>query len=159
MSNQSKPKYDLLILGSTAGIFSVIIKDLLELILTFFIPSFDSSLHLAAGIVLTPEQVKSDILTLIVGLEINFAVSIVIGIIAALALFRWGFDYWQIKGITLGLLAWVIINVTLAKFMSSIPRPTSILIIELSLLTDLIYGLTVAWFLQRFTKRRKEKSM
>lgn len=110
--NQTKPKYDLLILGSAAGIFSVIIKDLFELMLASFIPSFDSLLHLAAGIIFTPEQVKSDILTLIVGLEIDFAVSIVIGIIAALALFRWGFDYWRIKGITLGILAWVIINVT-----------------------------------------------
>lgn len=152
MLNQTKPKYDLLILGSTAGIFSVIIKDLLELILAFFIPSLDSSLHLAAGIVFTPGQVKSNILTLIVGLEIDFGVGIVIGIIAALALFRWGFDYWQVKGIALGLLVWVIINITLAKFMSSIPQPTSILAIELSLITDLIYGLTVVWFLQRYSK-------
>jgi hypothetical protein len=64
MLNQTKRKCDLLILGSAAGIFSVIIKDLLELILAFFFPSLDSSLHLAAGIVFTPEQVRSNILTL-----------------------------------------------------------------------------------------------
>lgn len=157
MSNQASPKYDLLILGSSAGITGVIIKDFLELLVQFFIPTFESSLQLAAGIVFSPQQVTSSILPLVVGLEIDLTVSIVIGIIVALALFRWGFDYWQIKGLTVGLQAWTIMNVTLAKYLSSFPQPTSILIVELSLVTDLIYGLTVVGFLQKYSNRRCEK--
>lgn len=157
MPEQNRKKYDLLILGSFAGIIGVIIKDFLELLIKFFIPGFETSLHLAAGIVFSHRQVSSSILPLIVGLEIDLTVSIVIGIIAALALFRWGFDYWRIKGITLGLLAWTIINVTLAKGLSSFPQPTSVLLVEISLITDIIYGLIVVWVLQKYSNRRREK--
>ena len=151
MLKRVKPIYDLLLIGAISGVAGAIVKDSLELLILIFIPTFTTCLQLAAGIVFSSEKVKKSILPL-VGLEIEIAVSIVMGIIVALVLFRFGFDYWKVKGITIGLLAWTIIEITLAKYLSSFPVSTSVLALEISLLIHLIYGITVVGVQRLFLK-------
>lgn len=151
MSRQNNSQYDLLLIGAASGITGIITKDLLELLVLIFMPNFITCPQLAAGIILNPKQAKSGILPLI-GLEIDIAVGIIVGIIVALALTRFGFDHWMFKGMTLGLLAWTIIEVTLAKYLSSIPLPTSVLAWEISLLIHFIYGITVVGVEREFLK-------
>lgn len=151
MLKRVKPIYDLLLIGAISGVAGAIVKDSLELLILIFIPTFTTCLRLAAGIVFSSEKVKKSIFPL-VGLEIDIAVSIVVGIIVALVLFRFGFDYWKVKGITIGLLAWTIIEITLAKYLSSFPVSTSVLALEISLLIHLIYGITVVGVQRLFLK-------
>ena len=155
MPQQNKPQDDLLLIGAASGIAGIIVKDLLELLVLLFMPTFSTCPQLAAGIILSPKQAKSSVLPLI-GLEIDLAVGIIVGIIVVLALTRFGFDHWMLKGIVLGLLAWTIIEVTLANYLSSIPMTTSVLAWEISLLIHFIYGITVVGVERAFLKETKK---
>jgi hypothetical protein len=149
MRNLSKQRWDILTLGAVAGAIGVVVKDLLELLVLFFIPSFKTCPRLAAGIILDPKILTKSILP-IVGLEIDIAVSIVVGIIVVAVLSRVSWKHLFVKGLVLGLLAWTIIDITLSKLLSRLPPPNSIWQLELSLIIHLIYGLTVvgtAWVL------------
>lgn len=154
MPKPIKPKYDLLLIGALSGVAGVIVKDLLELLALRFMPNFVTCPQFAAGIVFSSEQAKSSMLPLI-GLEIDTGISIIVGIIVVLALLHVGFDYWKVKGITIGLLAWTIIEITLAKYLSSISTPTSVLALEISLLIHFGYGLTVVGIQRAFFIRRR----
>ena len=156
MPQQNNSQYDLLLIGAASGIAGIITKDLLELLVLLFMPTFSTCPQLAAGIVLNPKQAKESILPLI-GLEIDLAVGIIVGIIVVLALTRFGFDHWMLKGIVLGLLAWTIIEVTLANYLSSIPMTTSVLAWEISLLIHFIYGMIVVGAQRAFLKEANNK--
>ena len=155
MLKQIKPKCDLLLIGALSGVAGVIIKDLLELLVLLFMPTFVTCPQFAAGIIFSPQQAKSSMLPLI-GLEIDTGVSIIVGIIVVVALFRVGYDFWKVKGITIGLLAWIIIEITLTKYLSSISTPTSVLALEISLLIHFGYGLTVVGVQRLFLKRKNK---
>lgn len=144
--------WDILTIGALAGITGVIVKDLLELVALFFIPSFKTCPRLAAGIIFSPEIVMESVLP-IVGLEIDVAVSIVVGLLVAVVLCSAGWKHLLAKGIIVGLLAWAIIDITLSKLLSQVPPPDSFGQTQISLLIHIIYGITVvgvAWRLRKF---------
>ena len=142
MRKQSKQQWDILILGAAAGTAGIFVKDLLELVVLFFIPSFKTCPRLAAGIILDPEIALNSILP-VIGLQIDIAVSIIFGITVVTVLTLVSWKHLFLKGLVLGLLAWTIIDITLSKLLSKVSPPTSIEQIEISLVIHFIYGLTV----------------
>ena len=144
MNSRTKQRWDILIIGALAGFLGVLVKDLLELGVLFLIPTYKSCPRLAAGIILDPKIATGNILP-IVGLEIDIAISIVVGIIVASVLSQVGWRFLFAKGLILGLLAWTIIDIILSKLLSQVPPPNSIVQIELSLLIHFVYGVTVVW--------------
>lgn len=62
MKSMTKQRWDILIIGAAAGFLGVIVKDLLELLVLFFIPSYKTCPRLAAGIILDPKIASGNIL-------------------------------------------------------------------------------------------------
>lgn len=93
---------------------------------------------------LTPEQVLSGMFwPTLLGLQIDMVVGVVVAIVAVLIFQHWGNDYYKIKGLMVGLIAWVLLYSTLSRFLSSVHPSGSVLQAELSFLTHIIFGLSL----------------
>lgn len=138
---------DNLTLGAITGIIGVFIKDLLELGLLPFIPDFKTCPRLTAGIVLPAHMAMQEILPLL-GLEIDIGVGAIAGIIVVQALVYTGFKNLWFKGFLVGLLAWIIIDITLAKLLSKLPPP-SFLETQISLIVHFIFGISVVFIARK----------
>ncbi|KGK91183.1 hypothetical protein DP73_04920 [Desulfosporosinus sp. HMP52] len=138
---------DTLLIGAVSGIAAKLIQDLLgAIIIMFFLPSYLNCVRIAGGLLLLPEQVLSGrFWPTLLGLQIDMVVGIVVAIVAVLIFQHWGNDYYKIKGVMVGLIAWVLLYSTLSRFLSSVHPSGSILQAELSFLTHIIFGLSLSW--------------
>jgi hypothetical protein len=144
--------YDALILGAMAGLCGSVARGLLELLAIGFIPSYKSCARLAAGLFLSPAYAMQSAGAYIIGLEVDFIVGVIVGVVAVQIMVFWGRDHLLAKGVIGGALTWAIFYVCLAADpLSKLDPSGTFLEAQVSLVIHLIFGATVvwsAWFLE-----------
>lgn len=156
--NNHRLGMDTLLIGALSGITAKLIHDLLgAIIIMFFLPSYLNCVRIAAGLLLSPEQVLSGgFWPTLLGLQIDLVVGMVVAIVTVLILQQWGKDYYKIKGIMVGLISWALFYITLSRFLSSVHPSGSVLQAQLSFLTHMAFGislsLSIVW-LSRYLDR------
>lgn len=144
---------DSLVIAALAGTTAKVIQDILGLIIIQFLPPYLNCVRIAAGLLLTPEQVmKGGFWPTLLGFQIDLIVGISVAFVTVLALQKWGHDYYIFKGAIVGLISWALFYNVLSRLLSRVYPTGSILQGEISFFTHLAFGITLTWSAVRLGK-------
>lgn len=144
--NISRLGKDTLVIGALAGIVAKLIHDLLGLIIILFFPSFLNCPRIAAGIILTQEQVmQGSFWPILLGFQIDLAVAVVIATVTVIILQKWGTDYYIVKGAMIGVITWALFYIVLSRLLSNVYPAGSVLQAEIAYFTHLVFGISLTW--------------
>lgn len=126
---------DTLIIGALAGTAAKLIHDILGSLIILFYPPFLNCPRIAAGLILTPEQVmQAGFWSTLLGFQIDLVVGIVVAIVTVIILQKWGTDYYIVKGAMVGIVCWALFYIVLSRLLSSVYPDGSILQAEIAYL-------------------------
>lgn len=143
---------DELFLGFIAGIAGNLITNIFNNILYLLKITNYTRWHLAASLFF-PKTPGKTLSTLIIGITTDYTVAIFMGILLTYILMNTGFDFSLIKGISLGLLFWLIgIGIVVSNFLS-ISKPIDASTQVILLMDHIVLGALIAWFIGRYSAK------
>lgn len=142
----SKHRPDSFMIGAIAGLTAKVIQDGIGLIVIMFVPTYLNCVRIAAGLLLTPEQVLSGAFwPTLLGFQIDAIVGMSVGVVTVFGLQTWGDDYLLFKGAMVGLICWALFYTVLSRLLSSVYPVGSILHGEIAFFSHLAFGVSLVW--------------
>ena len=151
---------DILVIGALAGIMAKVVHGILGHATILVWPTYLNCVRIAAGLLLTPDQVmQGGFGPILLGVQIDFVVGIVIGIVTVLILDKWGYDLYLVKGAMVGLVSWALLYVVLSRLLSQVHPVGSLLYAQIAFFTHLVFGISITqsivWLSQLFKRRQQ----
>lgn len=143
---------DKLFLGFIAGITGNLITNIVNYTTYFLKMSNYTKWHMAASLFFPKSQIKT-LPALIIGITTDYTIAIFMGVLLTYILITTGFDFSLIKGISLGLLFWVLgvgIIVTNVIGLTTLIGSSTQLVL---LIDHILLGILIAWFVGKFSAK------